>query len=67
MTRWRTTFPKELPKSSKSHIVVAIKCDNGERVEFAGQLNRDDAMRLIAMATEMSSTGNQDQTCSSAL
>ncbi len=55
MSDWKAPMPRELPEPGKAHIVVAVKFDNGGRVEFCGQVPEDVARRAFLDAVPVES------------
>lgn len=53
MRKWNASMPREKSSSGQSHVVVAYKHQSGQRMEFEGQLLREDAQQLVNLAIEM--------------
>jgi hypothetical protein len=56
MTRnkWKASMPKERAPAGRAHVVLAYKDDANARLEFNVNLKREQAVRLMDFAIELS-------------
>ncbi|WP_435310677.1 hypothetical protein [Primorskyibacter sedentarius] len=50
-TAWNAKMPRQKPDAGKAFVVVAIKMDDGRRVEYSGQVDADLATTLLHKVT----------------
>jgi hypothetical protein len=62
--KWSISFPREDAKDGQSHVSIGFKHGQSPRarMEFVGQLRREDAEKLFVMAVEMSKNTKSKET-----